>query len=79
MTNFKTEEQRLEHNKKCAEYAKKSYHTADGKAKSLIKYYKKKYADDEYIMSLVKDTDMTPVEKVKKMKMYNYQKRMETC
>lgn len=74
---FKTEEHRLKHNKQCREANKRTYYNGGGRTKSLIKYYKKKYAGDEYINELLKDTELTLDEKLKKMKLYNYQKRIE--
>lgn len=49
------------------EAMKKCYYEQDGKVKGLIKNYKRKYRDDEYIMHII-NKDMELYEKVKAIK-----------
>lgn len=49
------------------EAMKRCYYEQDGKVKGLIKNYKRKYRDDEYIMHII-NKDMELYEKVKAIK-----------
>lgn len=73
---FKTDEQRQEHNERCRHAMRKTYDTCNGREKSSLKYYKRKYADDEEAMSILMNPDIDVCEKAKQMKIYNFNKKM---
>lgn len=58
-------------------YVKKHYYNSGGRYKSLIKYYKRKFKDDEDAMDILNDEDLTLEEKYKEIKYYNMEKTME--
>lgn len=66
-----------EYKKRQCEYVKKHYYNSGGRYKSLIKYYKRKFKDDEDAMDILNDEDLSLEEKYKEIKYYNMEKTME--
>lgn len=76
---YKNEEEHTKHKEQCRKLMKRNYYEQNGKAKSGIKYYKRKYADDEYALSIIANQDITIQEKLKQLKTYNFTKKMMEC
>tara|TARA_Y100000780_G_C13578457_1_gene375755 strand:+ start:564 stop:797 length:234 start_codon:yes stop_codon:yes gene_type:complete len=65
------------HNKRCRESMKKLYHEKNGKLKSSLKYYKRKYRDDETVHNILHNDEITDIERLKELKIYNLTKNLQ--
>jgi hypothetical protein len=70
------EEKRQKHNELSRKIMKKNYDECNGKEKSILKYYKRKYKDDDSVMSIMNDKELDICEKVKQIKILNFNKKM---
>lgn len=68
---FKTDADRRKHNEKCKLYMREYYKKNDGKTKSGIGYYLRKYKKNDDIMKIYNDKSLTKVEKLTAMRKYN--------
>lgn len=55
-----------------AAYMKNAYNTPKGRAKQQIKYYMKKFKDDDEAQLIFNDPNTTIVQKLLKIKEYNF-------
>lgn len=65
------------HNQKCRELMKKNYYEKNGKLKSSLKFYKRKYANDDKAISILTNTVMNDFDKLKELRMYNITKKFQ--
>lgn len=63
-------------NRQSRESMRKNYYEKGGRAKCLLKYYKKLYTNDEGAQQIFNDEETSNMEKYKKIKMYHLEKRM---
>jgi hypothetical protein len=72
-----TEETRKIHNEKQRLKAYDRYHENHEvmRAISSLKYYRRKYKDDENVLQILNEKDMSAIEKLKNIKKYNFNKR----
>jgi len=55
---------------------KRNYYENGGRVKSLLKYYGRKFKDDEHAQSILKNPDLALDETLKEIKLYNISKKM---
>ena len=72
--NVTKHEQRKESMRK---QSKRMYYKNDGRIKSLFKYYKRKFINDEYCVKIIDDLDLNVKEKLKFLHKYNQQIKLE--
>lgn len=67
------------HNVRCRQAMKMAYHAdiRTSRAKTGIKYYKSLYREDEYAMEILMNGDLHPCEKLKQIKKYHFDKKIE--
>jgi hypothetical protein len=76
MSRYNCAEDKEKHNEQCRLLMKKNYDECNGKEKSILKYYKRKYKDDDSVMIIMNDKDLDICEKVKQIKILNFNKKM---
>jgi hypothetical protein len=72
------EEKRKQHNEHMRLYMKNKYHEdADAKLKSQFKYYKRLYKQYDDALEIMNNTEMELHDKIKMMKKYHLNKKIE--
>lgn len=66
-----------EFNQRMRAIMKEDYYKNQGKEKSLLKYYKKKYSDDAVAMEIIMDKSVPLTDRLIDMKKYNLEKKIE--
>lgn len=66
-----------EYNNKMREIMKKDYYENKGREKSLLKYYKKKYAGDPVALGIATDKTMPVEDRLDEMKKYHLEKQLD--
>lgn len=64
------------HNVMCRKVMKRNYYENNGKEKSSLKYYKKKYKDDPDAASILQDINLDLLEKLKQIKAYHFNQKI---
>lgn len=58
-------------------YNRNHYINSKGKEKSLLKYYKRLYKENNDAMTIIKDTNLNTDEKLKRIKIFHYTKKIQ--
>jgi len=64
------------HHKKCRELMKKNYYEKDGKTKSALKYYKRKFRGIGEPMKIIENENLDDAEKLNQLKLYNLKQKI---
>jgi len=56
---------------------KRNYYENEGRVKSCIKYYKRKYPEDEEVKSILQDETLSVQDKQLQLKIFNIKKKSE--
>ena len=64
------------HHKKCRELMKKNYYEKDGKTKSALKYYMRKFRNIEEPMKIIENEKLGDAEKLNQLKLYNLKQKI---
>ena len=64
------------HNLKCRELMKRNYYEDHGREKSCLKYYKKKYIDNDTVMSIINNKELDLIEKLKQVKLFHLNQKI---
>ncbi len=65
------------HHKLTRQIMKRNYYENGGRVKSLLKYYTRKFKEDEEAQSILNNTRLTFDERLKEIKLYNFTKNMD--
>jgi len=75
--SFKTAESKERHLERCRRCAKRLYDTERGREKKLLAYYKRKFIEDAHAQSICGDRELSLDDKLRMLKIYNLEKKME--
>ena len=58
---------------------KEQYDTSNGREKSILKYYKRKFKDDDYALRIIMNKSTPVKERLITIKRYNLEKKLSDC